>query len=198
MSHWADRRGRWLIAAAVGMYAAMLGGELSQEGDDLALGDIFFEALQLALLVGCTVALALVGLRVRAQEEESLVLRQDLQAIGARGERWRQEMAVHLRELGRAIQAQFAAWGLTAAEQEVGLLLLKGFSHKEIARFRDTAESTIRQQATSIYQKANVGGRAALSAYFLEELLLPGQPAPPDAVAEATPPQRATMPSSKS
>ncbi|HEX6010849.1 MAG TPA: hypothetical protein VFY87_03400 [Geminicoccaceae bacterium] len=62
-------------------------------------------------------------------------------------------------------------------EQEVGLLLLKGFSHKEIARLRNATESTIRQQAASIYQKANLNGRASLSAFFLEDLLLPGEPA---------------------
>jgi hypothetical protein len=55
------------------------------------------------------------------------------------------------------------------------LLLLKGFSHKEIARLRHTSTTTIRQQAASIYQKANLSGRAALSAFFLEDLLLPHQ-----------------------
>jgi DNA-binding NarL/FixJ family response regulator len=86
---------------------------------------------------------------------------------------------LHLRELGAAIRAQFEAWRLTPAEQEVGLLLLKGFSHKEIARLRNATESTIRQQAASIYQKANLNGRASLSAFFLEDLLLPpGEPAP--------------------
>jgi DNA-binding NarL/FixJ family response regulator len=77
--------------------------------------------------------------------------------------------------LGAAIQEQFEAWHLSQAEQEVSLLLLKGFSHKEIARLRHTSTTTIRQQAASIYQKANLSGRAALSAFFLEDLLLPHQ-----------------------
>ena len=85
---------------------------------------------------------------------------------------WREEMADDLRELGLAIRRQFTAWRLTAAEHEIGLLLLKGFSHKEIARLRNTSEATIRQQATSIYQKSSLGGRAALSAFFLEDLLV--------------------------
>ena len=50
-------------------------------------------------------------------------------------------------------------------------MLLKGFSHKEIARLRNTSEATIRQQAAAIYLKSRLGGRAALSAYFLEDLL---------------------------
>jgi hypothetical protein len=55
------------------------------------------------------------------------------------------------------------------------MLLLKGFSHKEIARLRHTSTTTIRQQAASICQKAHVSGRAALAAFFLEDLLLPHQ-----------------------
>lgn len=55
--------------------------------------------------------------------------------------------------------------------------MLKGFSHKEIARIRSTSEATIRQQAAAIYQKSNLGGRAALSAFFLEDLL--ADPIPP-------------------
>ena len=68
---------------------------------------------------------------------------------------------------------QFERWQLTAAEREVALLLLKGLSHKEIAVLRDTSERTIRQQAQSIYGKSNLSGRAALSAFFLEDMLLP-------------------------
>jgi DNA-binding NarL/FixJ family response regulator len=158
------------------MFTLLLVGEISHEDEPLAWEDVLFEILQLALLVGCTVTSALLVLRVQAQEEESLLLRRDLESIHARSERWRQETALHLRELGAAIQAQFEAWGLTPAEQEVGLLLLKGFSHKEIARLRNTSEITIRQQAASVYRKAELSGRAALSAFFLDELLLPGRP----------------------
>ena len=98
--------------------------------------------------------------------------------IKVRDAQWRADLASHFQELGAAIQSQFVDWGFTRAEQDVGLLLLKGFSHKEIARLRNTSEATIRQQATALYQKAGLSGRAALSAYFLEELLLPPDPAP--------------------
>ncbi len=59
------------------------------------------------------------------------------------------------------------------SERDVALLMLKGLSHREIAIARDTSERTIRQQAQAIYAKANLSGRAALSAFFLEDLLLP-------------------------
>ena len=61
----------------------------------------------------------------------------------------------------------------TEAEREVALLLLKGLSLKEIAQVRSTSERTIRAQAQSLYGKAGVTGRAALSAFFLEDLLAP-------------------------
>ncbi|OED49343.1 hypothetical protein AB838_07500 [Rhodobacteraceae bacterium (ex Bugula neritina AB1)] len=69
------------------------------------------------------------------------------------------------------INLQFHRWQLTPAEKDVALLLLKGFSMREIAEFRHISERTARQQATTIYAKAEVSGRAALSAFFLEDLL---------------------------
>ena len=77
-----------------------------------------------------------------------------------------------MRGLGVAIQNQFARWELTKAEAEVGLLLLKGLSHKEIATVRGTSERTAREQARTLYRKSGLSGRSALSAFFLEDLLL--------------------------
>jgi DNA-binding NarL/FixJ family response regulator len=55
----------------------------------------------------------------------------------------------------------------------VALLLLKGLSHKEVATVRAVSERTVREQARSIYSKTGLTGRAALSAFFLEDLLAP-------------------------
>ena len=38
---------------------------------------------------------------------------------------------------------------------------------------RQTSERTIREQARALYRKSGLSGRAELSAYFLEDLLLP-------------------------
>jgi DNA-binding CsgD family transcriptional regulator len=62
---------------------------------------------------------------------------------------------------------------MTSAEREVGLLILKGLSHKEIAALRATTDATVRQQAQAIYRKAGLPGKTAFSAYFLEDLLVP-------------------------
>lgn len=74
-------------------------------------------------------------------------------------------------QLSEAIAQQFIAWKLSKSEKEVGLLLLKGFSVKEISSIRGTAEKTIRQQASSIYHKSGVPGRHAFAAWFIEDFL---------------------------
>lgn len=88
-------------------------------------------------------------------------------------DQWRRESRELIRGLAVAIEHQFERWELTQAEAEVGLLMLKGLSHKEIAQVRDTSERTIREQARAVYRKSGLSGRSALSAFFLEDLLLP-------------------------
>jgi len=108
--------------------------------------------------------------------EHSVNLERDLALSKQETERWRNEAHGFLRGLGEAIDRQFERWSLTSAEREIGLLLLKGLSHKEIASIRKTNEQTVRQQALSLYRKARLSGRNDLSAFFLEDLLLPSQP----------------------
>jgi len=80
-------------------------------------------------------------------------------------------LATARHELGLVLKEQFETWKLTLTEREVAMLLLKGLSFKEIASVRNTMEKTVRQQASSIYKKANVSGRHAFSAWFIEDLL---------------------------
>lgn len=86
---------------------------------------------------------------------------------------WRSEAQDLLQGLGAKIDHQFEKWRLTAAEKEVALFLLKGFSHKDIARLRLVSEATARQQARAIYKKAGIAGRHDLAGFFLEDLVLP-------------------------
>ncbi len=81
---------------------------------------------------------------------------------------WQQRTEGILRGLGEAIDEVLTRWGLTPAERETALLLLKGLSHKRIASMTERSERTVRQHAVSVYRKSELGGRAALSAFFLE------------------------------
>lgn len=73
--------------------------------------------------------------------------------------------------LSHVISQQFEDWQLTNSEKDVGWLLLKGLSLKEIATLRKTLEKTVRQQASAIYKKAGLNGRHAFSAWFIEDIL---------------------------
>lgn len=88
-------------------------------------------------------------------------------------DRWRTRATSLLRGLGEEIDAQFERWSLTPAERQVALLLLKGLGHKEAASILDRSDRTVRQHAVSVYRKSGLAGRAELSAFFLEDLLLP-------------------------
>lgn len=88
-------------------------------------------------------------------------------------EQWEHRASELLEGLGSAISDQFDAWELTPTERKVALMILKGLSHKRIARLTGTSERTVRQHAVAIYRKANLAGRAELAGFFLEPLLLP-------------------------
>jgi DNA-binding CsgD family transcriptional regulator len=103
------------------------------------------------------------------------LLEQDLALANHQAQQWREANRELIAGLAVQIQRQFDNWQLTRAEAEVGLLMLKGLSHIEIAQARNTSERTIRDQARAVYQKSGVTGRAELSAFFLEDLLLPRQ-----------------------
>jgi DNA-binding CsgD family transcriptional regulator len=110
--------------------------------------------------------------------------RRSLAERQAERDAWRASAQSALAGLGVAIDRQFAAWGLTPTEREVALLLLKGVGHKQIAAHTGRSERTVRQHAVSVYQKAGLGGRAELAAFFLHDLMLPtpaGGAAPIDA-----------------
>jgi DNA-binding CsgD family transcriptional regulator len=169
--NWTDSRRFWFVAVTGTLLALMLAEQFYLGDEPFDPFSLLMEILESGLLVGCSVTSAMLVLRARAQEEDTRLLRDELAADRADALLWRQDMGEHLRELGAAIGRQFDAWGLTSAEQEIGFMLLKGLSHKEIARLRSTSEATIRQQAASVYQKARLNGRAALSAFFLEDLL---------------------------
>lgn len=100
-------------------------------------------------------------------------VRQALSAHQVERDAWRNQAQGYLKGLGEAISTQLKEWGLTAAESETALFLLKGFSHKEIGNLTGKSERTVRQHAIAVYRKSALSGRAELSAFFLEDLLLP-------------------------
>lgn len=73
---------------------------------------------------------------------------------------------------------QFDLWGLSPAEKDVALFVIRGYSNQEIAEARGKSESTIKTQLNSVFRKADVSGRAALVSHFIDILVAQLPPAP--------------------
>jgi len=63
-------------------------------------------------------------------------------------------------------------WRMTTSEKDVAWLIIKGYRFAEIAEARGVKENTTRLQATAIYSKAGVSGRAEFVAEIIQSLLL--------------------------
>lgn len=151
-------------------FLLLLALEILTESDEFSPLDVAIDGLGILLTIGAAVGVALLALRIESQHEEKLALIRDLEFARAEGNAWRNKVRSHLAGLKSGMDVQFQDWGMTGAEREIGLLILKGLSHKEIAVLRATTEPTVRQQAQSIYRKAKLPGKTAFCAYFLEDL----------------------------
>lgn len=139
---------------------------------DLAHGadrDHIIKEAAVVVISGLAIAWLLLGLR--RQRLEISDLRAELAAARELPAGAGQAVVEARQRLGGVIAGQFREWQLTESEQEVGWLLLKGLSLKEIALLRETREKTVRQQASSIYRKAGLAGRHAFAAWFIEDML---------------------------
>ncbi len=115
----------------------------------------------------------------------------------AQQEAWRARAEEALARLGTALSEHFDAWGLTPAERRVAMGILRGWSHKRIARETGTSERTIRQHAVAVYRKSGLEGRARFSGFFLEGLMLPEEALTrDDSSATTAPPGASTRPAS--
>ncbi|MGD8279351.1 MAG: helix-turn-helix domain-containing protein [Gemmatimonadota bacterium] len=139
---------------------------------------VLFELALIALSLGAALWLARGWRRSEAAVDRLTGLVREKQA---ESDAWQRSAEQALDGLSRAIDAQCALWGLTPTERETALLLLKGHSHKRIARLTDRSERTVRQHAVAVYRKSGLSGRAELAAFFLEGLRVTPSPPTDDA-----------------
>jgi DNA-binding CsgD family transcriptional regulator len=173
MSELIDTRTRaWAIVVVIVGILLFLALELI-ENPDLTPLQLLLELIEITPIVLASVGVALLFRVTRRQRDDHLQVIRDLEIARLQGQRWRADSRSLLDGLGKAIEVQFSRWSLTEAEREVALLLLKGLSTKEISAVRAVSVRTVHEQARSIYSKAGLTGRAALSAFFLEDLLAP-------------------------
>jgi DNA-binding CsgD family transcriptional regulator len=139
---------------------------------DLSHGADTEHMVKEAAIVGIsTIAIAWLLIGLRQQRLEIRSLQQELESATDPETQPRKYVLDARKNLGNVVTRQFSEWALTGSETEVGWLLLKGLSLREISIVRNTQEKTVRQQASSIYKKAGISGRHAFSAWFIEDIL---------------------------
>lgn len=165
--------GRFRLLLAVLLSLIVVGGVVDLVLDrptEWLTVHVVFEVGMIALALVTATALVLGW---RRAEEDALRLRRSLRERSVERDAWRASARKALEGLGQAIGDQLVEWELTPAEREVALLLLKGYSHKAVARETGRSAETARQHASAVYRKSGLSGRAELAAFFLEDLMLP-------------------------
>jgi DNA-binding CsgD family transcriptional regulator len=178
--HWfyRSRKERWTLAIILNFILVLT---IADMVSDFAEGESFLHlSLEVLIAVFSMLAIFLLwrissNLRIELNEErENLIFADSARQLAELdAHTWRKKASAAYQGLSDAIDAQMDSWKLTHAEKDVALLLLKGLSLKEIAEIRHVSDKTARAQSFSIYLKSGLGGRAELSAFFLEDLMLP-------------------------
>lgn len=168
-----QRISRWAVAVSAIVFALITLDMVGDYLDGVGWKHLIIEVL---ILVLSLTGIVYFGLHYYQLSQAKIdLLRQDLALANQQAQEWREANHELIAGLAAQIQKQFDIWQLTRAEAEVGMLMLKGLSHAEIATVRNASERTIRDQARAVYRKSGTGGRSELSAFFLEDLLLPRQ-----------------------
>ncbi|HEU4630480.1 MAG TPA: helix-turn-helix transcriptional regulator [Gemmatimonadaceae bacterium] len=166
-----DARLRAILAVA--LLSIVVGGTADLVMDHPTRWLSFHVVFETLMIAGALTQATALWLGWWHSARSAAALRSSLAAERATGEQWRESARQALEGLGRAIDAQFDRWRLTPAERDVALRLLQGQGHKQIAARTGRSERTVRQHASAVYEKAGLGGRAELAAYFLQDLMLP-------------------------
>ncbi len=164
---------RLRVILVIALLSIVIGGIADLVMDDPDSWLSFHVVFEVLMIAGALLMVTTLWLGWWRAAHEAAALQERLGEKTDERNRWRATSSEALEEFGRAIDAQFDAWNLTPAESEVALMLLKGYGHKQIAALTNRSERTVRQHAGVVYEKAGLGGRAELAAFFLQDLMLP-------------------------
>lgn len=164
---------KWLVVLSVALMGILITIDQLKNDEPFELLRFTLDVLEKAILAIAVVATAYVALETREINRERLLLTKDLARVRAESDKWRNAARIHIEGLGRAITEQFRTWRLSESEAEIALFMLKGLTYEEIANLRGSEETTVRQQAASVYRKSGLSSRSELGAFFLEDLLPP-------------------------
>jgi DNA-binding CsgD family transcriptional regulator len=164
---------RLLLGVALG--SIIVGGAIDLALDQPESWLTFHVIFELLMVTGALLMATALWLGWARAERSLDEARSRLAQRQAERDAWQESARRALEGLGSVVADQFRAWGLTPAESEVALLLLKGYSHKHVAAATGRSERTARQHAAAVYHKAGLESRAELAAFFLDDLLLPAR-----------------------
>lgn len=125
--------------------------------------------LGIALFAIAAVVYLIWKIKIEKNKIKGLVKERDI--LTEIADKYQSKSKLLIEGLSSQIDKEFTKWGLSNAEREVALFLLKGLSTQEISEIRQSADKTVRHQSGAIYKKAGLKGRGELQAYFLEDLL---------------------------
>lgn len=145
-----------LGCAAVFVYD-LFGGQLGLR--DAPISWVARELIQIAALSGMIVGALITAVALMRSEKRRAAAEMELA-----------ELSQAFHEL---MQNRFTDWGLTPAEKDVALFIVKGFSIQEISGLRETSDGTVKAQMAAIYRKAGVSSRAQLVTLFIDHLIDP-------------------------
>ncbi len=143
-----------------------------RDGEPITYQELILEFAEAAVIFSAVALTSLMAFEVRKLHYERREMLRKLEETAFDGTQWKSLANRYLTGLGSSISQQFRKWQLTASEADIALFMIKGFSHKEIAGFRNSNEATVRQQASSVFRKSGLRNHRELSAFFLEDLAI--------------------------
>tara|TARA_R110002020_G_C16321741_1_gene774918 strand:+ start:15218 stop:15826 length:609 start_codon:yes stop_codon:yes gene_type:complete len=134
------------------------------------------DSLEAGMIMALLLGLIFGSVKLASLQTNREALLAKLEKIKSDGMRYRERTEVAAVGVEGVLNTHFSEWGLTQAERDVACLMLKGFSHKEIAGIRGASYITIRQQACAIYEKSGLANRPEFAAHFFDCFLFPVVP----------------------
>lgn len=141
--------------------------------DDYFEGDAWYEIvldIVFFLLIASPIFLVWKGVIIRL-EESTKTIKSALSESERQRIKYQEALSETQLKLYKQINSWFDTWQVTPSEREVGLLLLRGLSFKEIADIRNTREQTVRLHASRVYSRAGVSSRQELAAFFMSRIM---------------------------
>ena len=166
---WSRRKNQILLAVSMAVVSTFVILDIYEDYQEGAQWTHLFVE---GTILGISAAVFLILLvQLIKEKNKCLELQKSLGQAKKESSALRNEYKRQISGLSMAIEAQFQDWSLTPAESEVGFLLLKGLSQKEVSSIRTTSEKTVQAQVQAIYKKSGIHSRSEFSAFFLEDLL---------------------------